>query len=52
MAGAAVTHTASAVWERGRYNWRATCSCGWRSDWCYANEHAARTMAEDHAANA
>ena len=49
---ATTTHTPAATFERGRYNWRGTCSCGWRSDWAYAADHAARSLAEDHAAKA
>jgi hypothetical protein len=52
MASVTVSHTASAVWERGRCNWRGVCSCGWRSDWAYAAEHAAYDLAADHAAKA
>ena len=46
-------HTTSTTVETGaRYPHRATCSCGWRSTWGYANQHAARIMADDHQASA
>lgn len=44
-------HVVSVVWERGRYPWRAVCSCSWREAWGYAAEHAAQTMADEHAAS-
>jgi hypothetical protein len=33
--------------RRGRYPWRARCSCGWRS-WGYSTESAAELAADDH----
>lgn len=48
MAAVAVAHVATAVWQGGRSPWRGVCSCGWRSVWGYANEHAARAMIDHH----
>lgn len=45
-------HTASVVFEAGRYNYRAVCTCGWRSGRGYAAGHAAQIMADDHTATA
>lgn len=49
MAAVAVAHVATVAYEPGRYSWRPTCSCGWQAVWGYANEHAARIMADHHA---
>lgn len=46
------THTVSVALEVGRYNYRAVCSCGWRSGRAYVADHAAQIMADDHKATA
>ena len=44
-----VTHSVEVAWVPNNhgYPYRATCSCGWRSN-TYAATHAAQSMAEDH----
>jgi hypothetical protein len=44
------THTPMVTIAAGRYPYRPSCSCGWTT-WGYVADHAARAMAEAHAAD-
>lgn len=47
------THSPDAVYtpeSSHGYPWLPVCSCGWKYPIRYASSHAARTMAEEHAA--